>query len=114
MKPKDQQKRDGWAVYLLCCSDGSFYTGATNFIERRLEAHNRGTASKYTRSRRPVTLLVATGAMSRSEALCLERKIKKLPRAKKIAGLATKEYSTFHKCARRNTASITRKKEKKA
>jgi len=114
MKPKDQQKRDKWVVYLLCCSDGSFYTGVTNFIERRLEAHNGGTASKYTRSRRPVTLMAATGTMSRSEALRLEREIKKLPRAKKIAGLATKEYPTFHKCAKRNTASIPRKKERTA
>ena len=114
MKPKDQQKRDGWVVYLLCCSDGSFYTGATNCIERRLGEHNRGKASKYTRARRPVTLLAVNGPMSRSEALRLERKIKKLPRAKKIAGLATKECSTFQKYAKRTTASIVRKKENRA
>jgi putative endonuclease len=114
MKPTNKQRFRLWRVYILCCADGTLYTGVTNFIERRLEAHNGGTASKYTRSRRPVTLMAATGAMSRSEALRLERKIKKLPRAKKIAGLATKEYSTFHKCAKRNTALITRKKEKTA
>jgi len=114
MKPKDQQKRDGWAVYLICCSDGSFYTGATNCIERRLGEHNSGTASKYTRARRPVTLLAVSGPMSRREALSLERKIKKLPRTKKITGLTTKGYSTFQKCAKRNTASIPRKKERTA
>ena len=114
MKLKDQQKRDGWAVYLLCCSDGSFYTGATNCIERRFREHNRGTASKYTRARRPVTLLAVSGPMSRSEALRLERKIKELPRTKKIAGLTTKGYSTFQKCATRTSVSIVRKKEIKA
>jgi putative endonuclease len=114
MKPRNQEKRDEWVVYLLCCSDGSFYTGATNFIERRLGEHNRGTASKYTRSRRPVTLMASTGAMSRSEALRMERKIKKLPRAKKIAGLATKECSNFQKYAKQKTASSTWKKERKA
>jgi putative endonuclease len=114
MKPKDQQKRDGWAVYLICCSDGSFYTGATNCIERRLGEHNSGTASKYTRARRPVTLLAVSGPMSGSEALSLERKIKKLPRTKKITGLVTKGYSTVRKCAKRKTTLTKREKESKA
>ncbi|MDD3250760.1 MAG: GIY-YIG nuclease family protein [Smithella sp.] len=114
MKPKDQQKRDGWAVYLICCSDGSFYTGATNCIERRLREHNSGKASKYTRARRPVTLLAVSGPMSRSEALSLERKIKNLPRTKKITVLTTEGYSTFQKCAKQKTAFIVRKKERTA
>lgn len=74
-------------VYILSCSDGSFYTGITNSLEKRLTDHNRGTASKYTRSRRPVTLLATSAGMSRGEALRLEIKIKKLPKTKKIAFL---------------------------
>ena len=114
MKPKDQQKRDGWAVYLLCCSDGSFYTGATNSIERRLGEHNRGKASRYTRSRRPVTLRAISAGMSRGEALRLEIKIKQMPKSKKAAGLVTKGYSTVRKCAKRKTTLTKREKESKA
>jgi putative endonuclease len=43
-----------WIVYLLCCSDGRIYTGVTNNLEKRLEAHNKGNASKFTRARLPV------------------------------------------------------------
>lgn len=74
-------------VYILRCSDGSFYTGATNALEKRLREHNRGTASKYTRSRRPVTLAETSAVMKRGDALRLEMKLKKLPKTKKIAFL---------------------------
>lgn len=84
MKPRDEQKHEEWLVYILRCADGSFYTGATNGLEKRLREHNRGTASKYTRSRGPVRLLADSAKMSRSEALRLEIKIKKLPKTKKI------------------------------
>jgi putative endonuclease len=87
MKSEIEQKHQRWIVYILRCSDGSFYTGTTNGLEKRLISHNRGTASKYTRSRRPVTLLSTSLEMSRSEALRLEMKIKKLPKTKKIAFL---------------------------
>lgn len=76
-----------WIVYILCCSDGSFYTGATTDLDRRIISHNRGTASKYTRSRRPVILLASSVLWSQGDALRLEMKIKKVPRAKKIAFL---------------------------
>jgi putative endonuclease len=87
MKPKDQQKHKEWLVYILRCSDGSFYTGITNDLKKRLMGHNRGTASKYTRSRRPVMLSATSCEMDKSDALRLEIKIKKLPKAKKIDAL---------------------------
>jgi putative endonuclease len=87
MKQKDEQKHGEWRVYILRCSDGSFYTGATNCLEKRLIGHNRGTASKYTRSRRPVDLEATSVEMNKGEALRLEIKIKKLTKAKKIACL---------------------------
>ena len=74
-------------VYILRCSDGSFYTGVTNDLEKRLTGHGRGTASKYTRSRRPVTLLATSVEMNKGEALRLEIKIKKMPKAEKVACL---------------------------
>jgi putative endonuclease len=87
MKSKAEQRHQGWIVYILRCSDGSFYTGATNYLEKRLKDHNRGMASKYTRSRRPVALLATSVDMNKSEALRLEIKIKRLPKIKKIAFL---------------------------
>jgi putative endonuclease len=87
MKAKEERKDNEWMVYILGCSDGSFYTGATNHLEKRLICHNRGLASKYTRTRRPVQLLATSPMMHKTEALRLEIKVKKLPKAKKIAGL---------------------------
>lgn len=81
-------------VYILRCADGSYYTGATNDLNKRLAAHHRGTASKYTRSRRPLSLLATSGAMAKTEAMRLEIKIKRLPKTKKIDGLKTLNIHT--------------------
>jgi putative endonuclease len=71
-------------VYLLRCSDGSLYCGWTTDVERRLAAHAAGTASRYTRSRRPVELVAAIAVADRSAALKEEARIKRLPRAAKL------------------------------
>ena len=73
-----------WVVYLLFCRDGSLYTGISSNLSRRLVQHNKGTASKYTRSRRPVVLVSAFKVSSRSEASKFERKIKKLSQSQKL------------------------------
>jgi len=73
-----------WYVYLLLCSNKSVYTGITTDIERRVKQHNKGTASKYTRSRRPVTLIKYFKVNSKSEALRLEYKIKQLSKKHKL------------------------------
>jgi len=86
MNSKDK-KNKVWFVYILRCSDDSLYTGMTSNIEKRLAAHNGGKAAKYTRSRRPVKLMATSAKMAKSDALRLEIKIKKQPRAKKIAAL---------------------------
>ena len=87
MNIKAGKKNKVWIVYILRCSDNSLYTGMTNNIEKRYAAHNQGKAAKYTRSRRPVKLLVTSAKMKRGDAMRLEIKIKKLPQAKKIAAL---------------------------
>lgn len=71
-------------VYILKCKNGSLYTGYTNNINRRLDEHNRGTASKYTRCRLPVTLSYLEKIDDRSIAMKRETIIKRLPRLKKI------------------------------
>ena len=78
-----------WIVYIVRCCDKTLYTGITNNIEKRLIAHNKGTASRYTRARLPVKLLAASRGLSKGKALRLEIKIKKQPKDKKLATLAT-------------------------
>ena len=72
-----------WLVYLLRCRDGSLYTGITNDLPKRLKAHAAGKASRYTRSRLPVTLAYTEPQPSRSAALKREAAIKKLTRPQK-------------------------------
>ena len=75
-----------WVVYLLRCSDNSFYCGVTNDIDRRLTEHNTSKrGAKYTRSRRPVELIGSKEAGSRSEAQSLEAKIKKMKKLDKLS-----------------------------
>jgi len=74
-----------WFVYILSCDDGSLYTGITNNLERRLDAHNRGKASRYTRARLPVTLIYSERQADRSAASMREAAIKNLSRAEKDA-----------------------------
>ena len=71
-------------VYMVCCSDGTLYTGWTDNIEKRLEAHNSGAGSKYTRARLPVELVYIEELQTKGEALRREREIKKLTRAGKL------------------------------
>jgi putative endonuclease len=68
---------------MLRCRDGSLYTGITNDLPKRLEAHTAGKASKYTRSRRPVRLAYSEPRRSKSAALKREAAIKRLCRAEK-------------------------------
>ena len=74
-----------WFVYILRCGDGSLYTGCTNDLPRRLEAHRSGRGAKYTRSRPPVTLAYREAAAGRSAALRREAAIKRLTRRQKLA-----------------------------
>lgn len=67
---------DQWIVYILECSDGSLYTGITKDLARRVQEHNDGGASRYTRSRRPVTLRYRETVTSKSAALIRECALK--------------------------------------
>jgi len=73
-----------WKVYILSCKDGSLYTGITTDIEKRLETHNRGKASKYTRSKTPVKVVYTEGVANVSVAKKREFEIKKLSRQSKL------------------------------
>jgi len=73
-----------WLMYVVECSDGSYYTGITTDMTRRLNEHNRTKrGAKYTRSRRPVRLIYFESHENRSEASRAEAAFKKLTRKKK-------------------------------
>ena len=72
-------------VYILKCSDGSFYTGSTSNIEKRLSEHQNGTIRGYTSSRRPLKLVFSDYFERAYDAISAERQIKGWRRAKKIA-----------------------------
>jgi putative endonuclease len=80
VEPKPQPD---WSVYIVRCADGSLYTGVSNDVRARLEAHNSGKGAAYTRARRPVRLRHLETGLTRSEALVREAAIKALPRAQK-------------------------------
>lgn len=70
-------------VYILECSDGTFYTGYTTNVDRRVDEHNHGTAAKYTRGRRPVELIHVEKFDQQSTAMQREHAIKQLRRPAK-------------------------------
>ena len=73
-----------WKVYIVECSDGTYYTGITTNVRRRILEHNYSLKSaKYTRSRRPVRLIYEETATNRSRASKREHQIKKLKRSDK-------------------------------
>ena len=74
-----------WYVYVVECSDSSLYCGITLDTIRRVKEHNESSkGSKYTRSRRPVTLLIQWEVPTRSEAMKKENRFKKLSRDDKL------------------------------
>lgn len=73
-----------WFVYIIICSDDTFYTGITIDIERRLNEHNTSNKwAKYTRARRPVKVVYSLECSSRSDASKEEYRIKQLTRKEK-------------------------------
>ncbi|AWB58956.1 GIY-YIG nuclease family protein [Colwellia sp. Arc7-D] len=74
-----------WYVYFLRCADNSLYAGITTSLERRLYEHNECNkkAAKYTRVRRPVTLVYAEPQLNRQEASRREYQLKQLSKQNK-------------------------------
>ena len=83
-----------WVVYILECSDGSFYTGISNNVEARINTHNASKGAKYTKSRLPVTLVFQENTFNKSESLRREIEIKKLTRKKKRKLIDAFNFST--------------------
>lgn len=75
-------------AYMVECSDGTLYTGYTNDLEKRVQAHNSGKGAKYTRSRLPVRLVYFEEFETKETAQSREWHIKRLTRAKKLELIA--------------------------
>ncbi len=80
---------EGWYIYMVRCADGSLYTGIATDPIRRVAEHNASPlGARYTRARRPVTLVYCEPAADRSQAARREWEIKQLGRARKEALIA--------------------------
>ena len=79
-----------YLLYIVECADGTYYTGITTDVERRIQEHNSGNGkdARYTAARRPVTLVYEASFSTRSEALKEELRIKGLTRSQKARLIA--------------------------
>jgi putative endonuclease len=73
-----------WFVYILECQDGSYYTGITNDLDKRMEAHKTGKGSKYVNKKGFKELIRAKLCVNKSDACKCEYEIKQLPRRDKL------------------------------
>lgn len=80
-----KRAHQGNYTYIVKCSDETLYTGWTNNLKKRLEAHNSGKGAKYTKTRRPVELVYFEEYDTKQEAMKREYAIKQLSRQKKLA-----------------------------
>lgn len=78
------EKKKEWYIYILLCCDGSFYTGVTNDIDKRMDAHATGRGSKYVNSRGFKELLRVKLCQSHSDACKAEAYVKRLPKNEKL------------------------------
>lgn len=81
-------------VYILQCTDGSFYTGYTKNLPERTKQHENGKGAKYTKSHKPQKIVYVEDLDSRSQAMKRERAIKKLSRQQKIDLINSQENKT--------------------
>jgi putative endonuclease len=83
MSRETEMTENPWFVYMVRCSDGSFYTGIAKDLEKRVKKHNSGKGAVFTRGRRPVSLVYRERQANQSSALKRERQIKKWKRPNK-------------------------------
>lgn len=82
-KRRTIQRCSQFFVYILECSDGSFYTGYTNNLDKRVALHNKGGGSKYVKTRLPAALVYSKPYRYFKLAILEERRIKTLTRRQK-------------------------------
>ncbi len=83
MKAQKFKRRGKFFVYIVACADGTYYTGFTSCLARRLRTHNKGKGARYTRDRRPVRLVWHKRFRNFKPAFLEEKRIKTLTRGQK-------------------------------
>lgn len=81
-------------TYMIQCADGTLYTGWTNDMDKRFQTHAQGKGAKYTRCRRPLTLVYVEECPTKQAAMAREFAIKRLSRQKKL-DLIAHNYHTL-------------------
>ena len=100
---------DGAWLYVLRCSDGSYYVGtARGSLESRIAQHNAGAFQGYTASRRPVELIFSQWSDRITDAIENERKLKKWSRAKKEAFIRG-DFESLQQLAKRKSPHPSRR-----
>ena len=84
-----KSKESSWCVYILKCSDNTYYTGITNNIKKRIQQHETNKGAKYTKGRGPFSLVYQNNCKNRGEASQKEYAIKKLTLTEKITLITT-------------------------
>jgi putative endonuclease len=107
-KTRERELKTAW-VYLLECSDRSYYVGCTTNLAQRLEQHHQGTFSGYTARRRPVVLKWYGETNDINSAIVTERQIKGWSRAKKEA-LIRGDWETLHELSLSTEAKKRKRK----
>lgn len=72
-----------WFVYIVECSDKTYYTGISTDVDKRIETHNKGMGAKYTKYKLPVTCIYRQEYENHSEASKEEYRIKQLTKNEK-------------------------------
>ncbi|MGA8247861.1 MAG: GIY-YIG nuclease family protein [Nocardioides sp.] len=98
-------------VYLLECADGSYYTGSTVDLERRLSQHQEGEGAAYTRRRRPVRLVWSAAFDRIDEAYAFEKRVQGWNRAKRTA-LIEGRLGDLPELASRSARALERRRQR--
>lgn len=96
-KRRTIQRSGQFFVYILECSDGSFYTGYTNHLQKRVTLHNKGGGSKYVRMRLPANLVFFKSYKYYRLAILEERRIKTLTRRQKESLVSSQDKRALRK-----------------
>jgi predicted GIY-YIG superfamily endonuclease len=100
-------------AYMLRCSDGTYYVGHTDELERRLAEHETGATGGYTATRRPIRLVWFQEFPTREEAKSVEAQLKKWSRRKKEA-LIERKIDELKDAARKNWAAYRLRRSAKS
>ncbi len=108
-----QDPKEQWNLYIAECADGSYYTGITKDVEKRIATHNEGKGSKYAAAHAPVRLVYQETQADYSAALRREYQVKSLPKERKTSLIAGESLDQPSEKAKMSFARKQRKKNRR-